>query len=289
MKKIITIVLFLLGCHFVTAQNATIAKLKYEEAEEAYLADNYETVLIKLDEAQKEFGKTNPPIMHLRIMAQSKLLGEFPHNKGDLLLKLNQNCKFYLKEYEKISGIEDKYKEVYKTMDGISIYSSNPNFFKARELYYGDSSGFKQAVAVCQKAISEGDSHAMNLLGLMYGSGSGVEKSPKLELEWIQKSANAGSVFGILSLGKFYLKGHELVAKDKTKGIEYITKAANKGFSNAINVMGDMYYYGEYETPRNYKAASEWYLKAAEKGSISAMRQVGNINYFGGNGATKDY
>jgi len=70
-------------------------------------------------------------------MAQNNLLGENPHNNPSLLLNLHNNCNFYLKEYANLHEVEDKYREVYQVSDYIKIYSDNPEFFKARSLYYG--------------------------------------------------------------------------------------------------------------------------------------------------------
>ena len=49
-------------------------------------------------------------------MAQNKLIGPDPRDHDDYMLFLNlkKGCNFYLKEYEKVQGIEDKYKDVYK-------------------------------------------------------------------------------------------------------------------------------------------------------------------------------
>ena len=51
MKKVFTITLFLLCCNFAMAQN-TIAKLNFEEAEEAYTNNNFELTLTKIKEVE---------------------------------------------------------------------------------------------------------------------------------------------------------------------------------------------------------------------------------------------
>ena len=51
----------------------TIARFKYEDAEKAFVAQNYQECIDNLDEAEKLLGRTAPNILHLKILAQYKL------------------------------------------------------------------------------------------------------------------------------------------------------------------------------------------------------------------------
>lgn len=94
---------------------SAVARLKFEDAEEAYNKGDYATTLSKLEDAEKLFGKINLPILHLRILAQDKLLQK--NLDFGLLTSLRNNCNQFLKDYENVEGIEDKYRQVYKVLE----------------------------------------------------------------------------------------------------------------------------------------------------------------------------
>ncbi len=116
MKKYIFLCLLslLLIVQGASGQSA-VARLKFEDAEEAYNKGDYATTLSKLEDAEKLFGKINLPILHLRILAQDKLLQK--NLDFGLLTSLRNNCNQFLKDYENVEGIEDKYRQVYKVLE----------------------------------------------------------------------------------------------------------------------------------------------------------------------------
>ncbi|MBN8665070.1 MAG: PDZ domain-containing protein [Chitinophagales bacterium] len=99
---------------------AAIARLKFEDAEEAFNKGDYTTTLSKLEDAEKLFGKINVPILHLRIVSQDKLL----QKKLDfsMLANLRKNCEQFLIDYETMEGIEEKYRQVYKIQESYAKY-----------------------------------------------------------------------------------------------------------------------------------------------------------------------
>ncbi|RZM11828.1 MAG: hypothetical protein EOO88_46375, partial [Pedobacter sp.] len=103
---------FLFSLVFVLAglgQN-TIAKLKYEEAEEAFSRDDYRKTLEKLDDSEKAMKMSNQKTMYLRILAQAKLA----EKDFAILQSARKNATSYLSKYQNNTGIEDKYREIYK-------------------------------------------------------------------------------------------------------------------------------------------------------------------------------
>ena len=115
MKKIILLAILIIAtAQFTFAQNATIAKLKFEEAEEAYSNNNYESTIRKLDEVETLLNSTNPKILYLKINAQSKLINSNPYGDFALLDNARKLSAKYLKEYETLEGNEEKYRDIYK-------------------------------------------------------------------------------------------------------------------------------------------------------------------------------
>ena len=106
-------ILCLLGLLLVfTAPKAqtALAKLKFEDAETAFNNQDYAKAAQKLDEAEKLFGKTNAPIAYLRILLMDKQLPAEPD--WAVVKKLLTNCESYLKEYENVESLEEKYRQV---------------------------------------------------------------------------------------------------------------------------------------------------------------------------------
>jgi hypothetical protein len=288
MKKAILLLIILATSQIAFSQSSAIAKFKFEEAEQAYVNEDYKAALTKLEESEKLFGKVNPPILYLRIMAQNNLLGTNPHDDPALLLALHNNCKFYLKEYANLNEVEDKYREVYQVSDYIKIYSDSPDFFKARSLYYGTEDtpqDLPKAFELCTKLIKNGDDHAMNLMGVMHLDGKSVEKDNKKAMEWYQKAADKGNVFALTNLARQYSLG-KIVDEDNNKALKLYQQAGNKGFPNALYVVGGIYYYGE-GVSVNYDQAFSWYQKAAAKKNASAMSKLGYM-YLTGKGVSEN-
>ncbi|MEO5775540.1 MAG: hypothetical protein ABIQ27_01465 [Flavobacterium sp.] len=132
MKKIIAITLLLLNAHFAIAQN-TIAKLKYEEAEEAYSATNYELTISKLKEVETLLKTTNPKILYLRISAQSKIIAENPYEDFDLVSNTRILSTKYLKAYESLPNNEDKYRDIYKISEKLKSLPATTQDFDLKK------------------------------------------------------------------------------------------------------------------------------------------------------------
>lgn len=271
--------LFLLTALFfataATAQTA-IAKLKYEDAEEAFLKDDYKTALAKLEESEKLFGNINPPILYMRILSQYNLLPENPHNDGALLMALKKNCDSYLKSYESMSNLADKYKEVYRIYDNLSIYSENANFFKARDYLYGDNGverNLELAAEYGKKAIAEKDLSAYNLMSL-------ISKDSLTKITWLNQGAEKGGVFALDNLGDEY------AGKDDKRAFSYYEQAAQKGYPASMVSLGRLYEEGT-AVPKDLQKAFEWYEKAAKKNYVAGMKAAGYA-YYAGNGVQKN-
>ena len=129
MKRTIVILMIFLGCTTLGAQE-TIAKFKYEDAEKAFVAGNYQECIDNLNEAEKLLGKTAPNILHLKILAQYKLIEKDPYEDFDLLNALSNNCSTYLKDYD-IAGLEEKYRDVYEVHEGIKDYPKTQDEYTA--------------------------------------------------------------------------------------------------------------------------------------------------------------
>lgn len=129
MPKYLFSFLFFLLTNFLSNAQTALAKLKFEDAETAYNNGDYEKASIKLDEAEKLFGKANPPILHLRILVLDKQIQK--EETWPALNKLINNCQIFLKDYAEVEALEDKYRDVYKVYSSVTEkYGSTEEEYK---------------------------------------------------------------------------------------------------------------------------------------------------------------
>lgn len=79
-----------------------------------------------------------------------------------------------------------------------------------------------------KKAADLGDKYACNNLGVMYGSGKGVERDYYTARRYFQKGADLGNAVACDNLGMYYENGWG-GGVDKYKALKYYKKACNLG------------------------------------------------------------
>ena len=128
--RLIVLAICLLFVNIAAAQT-TIAKLKYEEAEEAYLAKDFKTTIEKLNEAQGILKATNPKILYLRIMSYSKSIEFATWEMYQVINYTRSLCAQYLKDYENVPDNEDKYRDIYKASEALNKYPKTEEALKS--------------------------------------------------------------------------------------------------------------------------------------------------------------
>ena len=131
MKKAISFFLVIINVNLAMAQNTTIAKFKFEEAEQAFVNNNYKQTISKLDEAEVLLKATNPKILHLKISAQFKLIEQNPYNDYKILENTKKLSANYLKEYGELSGNEDKFREIYIINEKLKKHPATREIFES--------------------------------------------------------------------------------------------------------------------------------------------------------------
>ena len=124
----------------------------------------------------------------------------------------------------------------------------------------------------------EGNSAAMNNYACELSD-------PNEKAEWFQKSADAGSDYGMWNIAKFYRDGTG-VEKDVEKALQLFTKAAEKGCKGAIEDLAWMYRYGK-EVDIDGEEAVKWYKMAVDKGHNEHLMNLAQL-YLDGTIVTKD-
>ena len=133
--------------------------------------------------------------------------------------------------------------------------------------------------------IDNGNTEAINLMGVMYLYGNGVETNVDKAIELFKQAAEQGNVDAQNNLGEIYIK-YTGSLKDYEEAVKWYTKAAEQGNARAQFNLGWMYIGGQ-GVPQDYKEALKWYTKAAEQGDKSAQVTLG-LMYESGIGASID-
>ena len=118
-----------------------------------------------------------------------------------------------------------------------------------------------------QQDAEKGDVVAAYKLGIKYRDGDGVAKNREQALLYLQKAAEAGNIWGQISLAGMYAQSG---SRDEAKHFSWIEKAANKGDQLAMFVAALCNADGV-GTPKNPQQATRWAIKAANTNPAKAQ------------------
>jgi hypothetical protein len=120
------ILILVLGFSSITSTaQPMLAKIKYEEAEQAYQNKDYKTALKLIEEVEKIYNGTSPKTLYLKIFS----LKESGDTDFKTTQKLRSYCNFFLEKYAENSDVEDRYRDVYAFSKTLN------NFPKTEEEY----------------------------------------------------------------------------------------------------------------------------------------------------------
>jgi hypothetical protein len=213
----------------------TVARFKYEDAEKAFVAGNYQACIDNLDEAEKLLGKTAPNILHLKIMAQDQIkngISKRTTEKVDLgslydrMNSLKKDCEHYLASYD-IAGLEEKYRDVYNIYERIKeLPESKAEFMEAHQRAEEKEQG--EIIAMLMKAVkAQGGMAALERVKTVHMTGE-TSRLGKSTLYVDEKYMVPGMKREILSYKK---GGKQPVVKIIVKGKEAFFEEGKKGRS----------------------------------------------------------
>jgi hypothetical protein len=120
--KFYTFILFLffISIESLCAQDA-LARLKYEDAEDAYSKGAYSLAIEKLDEVESILKSSNQKTEYLKILCYYELF----KTDYSVIRLLKSKSKLFLEKYSNNSEIYQKYKDVYKITEEIKSFSDS--------------------------------------------------------------------------------------------------------------------------------------------------------------------
>lgn len=143
------------------------------------------------------------------------------------------------------------------------------------------------AIAWYRRAAEAGNAYAMRNLGIIYRDGLGVSANDADAIAWFRKASELGDADALAYLGRIYLYGGAGIQKDYSKGLEMSQKSADMGSLIGMLSMGDIYSESLGVKGDDVLAVS-WYRKAADAGNPTALGNLAWM-YRKGRGVKKDY
>ena len=135
--------------------------------------------------------------------------------------------------------------------------------------------GYRLARRIFEQAAADGDSDAMNDLGVLYEHARGVRRNYEIAHEWYTRSAVNGNRHGMFNLGSLFDRGLG-TAQDYKSARQWYLKAARLRQASAMFNLGYMYSHGN-GVRRDGNRAREWYEAAADAGDTDAMNNLGSM------------
>lgn len=166
--------------------------------------------------------------------------------------------------------------------DDVSKTKKDPLEKSLNAYYKGD---YKEALNFTIPLAADGDSSALNLLGMMYELGKGVSQNAETSVVLYRQAADMGNLYAQFNLGVSYDTGNG-TPQNYRQAVEWYQRAAEQGASFAQFNLAIMYEQGR-GAHRSYKKAAHWYNKAAKQGYREAQNNLGYL-YETGKGVEKN-
>ncbi len=160
MKKTILLACMIMAIFQQSFGQSAVAKIKFEEAEEAYSLNKYELTISKLKEVEALLKTSSPRILYLQISALSKMISANPYNDFALLENTRKLSNKYLKVYETLADNEAKYRDIYKISESLKAYPVTKADFDAKKILADNAQEEKQMQA--QTSVKMYEDNFMN-------------------------------------------------------------------------------------------------------------------------------
>lgn len=135
-------------------------------------------------------------------------------------------------------------------------------------------------------AVIDSSSYAMNVLGLAYMAGIGVEKDTVAAISWLEKAGANGYAEAYHNLGMWYKNGNHGVKQDFNKAYSSFLQGADKGSAVCKYDVGYMYYKG-LGCHQDYRKAMKFFDDASKTGHSPSLYMTG-LCYRNGYGVEQD-
>lgn len=145
---------------------------------------------------------------------------------------------------------------------------------------------YPKAFALFCEAAAQGDADGINMVGMSYFLGQGVEKDRHKAAVHFLKAARMGNAQAQYNLGLLLCGEGEACSQRLEKSVYWFRKAADQGYMPAFWEMGNAYREG-LGVEKDFTEAAAWFNRGAEAGDSSCMTFLG-LMHFRGEGMAED-
>ncbi|QGX96791.1 sel1 repeat family protein (plasmid) [Roseovarius faecimaris] len=153
------------------------------------------------------------------------------------------------------------------------IYLSNIS--QAQDIPTGLARDPAKASDLLARAAALGHAEAQYRLGILYGSGDGVDADNTAAFNWLLAAAQQDYVEAQYELSRFYSRGIG-TEQNNTEALRWLETAAQNNHIRAQFFLAAAYESGR-GVEKNSGLALDWYRRAAENGLPIAMRNLGTL------------
>lgn len=143
-----------------------------------------------------------------------------------------------------------------------------------------------RAFALFSEAASQGDADGINMVGMSYFNGRGVEKDTHKAAVNFLRAARMGHAQAQYNLGLLLCGEGKACSQGLEKSVHWFRKAAVQGYVPAFWEMGNAYREG-LGVERDFKEAAAWFNRGVQAGDSSCMTFLG-LMLFRGEGTAED-
>ncbi len=235
-RKWFTIIITLFLIHTNLMAQEALAKLRYQEAEEAFNAGDFSLTLKKLDEVVGILKDENPRTLYLRIQAQKAMLPADPCQNEEVAIQLMNSCKLYVSRYEKVEALQDNAIDVYKIMDASGVTPTTAaertayeeikkqwaslDYTSLRKLYEAHTAKYSSC-------LTRNAAHELNLLKLSekYNAilTAGERATDNMLLEYLNQEIECKRFFGKTDFTTNYKTIYSMLAKSENNVLQQTT------------------------------------------------------------------
>ena len=170
----------------------------------------------------------------------------------------------------------------YSNMTNSPLVAEGQRLWK-ETLYRRD---YYKAFALFSEAASQGDADGINMVGMSYFNGRGVEKDTHKAAVNFLRAARMGHAQAQYNLGLLLCGEGKACSQGLEKSVHWFRKAAEQGYVPAFWEMGNAYRDG-LGVERDFDEAAMWFERGAQAGDSSCMTFLG-LMHFRGEGTVED-
>lgn len=145
---------------------------------------------------------------------------------------------------------------------------------------------YSRAFALFSEAAAQGDADGINMVGMSYFNGRGVEKDNHKAAVNFLRAARMGHAQAQYNLGLLLCGEGKACPQGLEKSVHWFRKAAEQEYVPAFWEMGNAYRDG-LGVERNFGEAAAWFTRGVQVGDPSCMTFLG-LMHFRGEGMAED-